>query len=54
MNRAVTALNTVTHRNAALVDEARQAADALREQSARLVEAVGAFAMEQPGATQAA
>ncbi|NML42145.1 methyl-accepting chemotaxis protein [Ramlibacter sp. G-1-2-2] len=54
VNRAVTALNAVTRRNAALVDDAREAADALREQSARLVEAVGAFAMEQPGAAQAA
>jgi methyl-accepting chemotaxis protein len=54
VNSAVTALNAVTRRNAALVDEARQAADALREQSVRLVEAVGAFAMEHAGAQPAA
>jgi methyl-accepting chemotaxis protein len=46
VNDAVTTLNQVTQQNASLVEEARQTADAMRAQAARLVEAVGVFSLD--------
>jgi methyl-accepting chemotaxis protein len=43
INRAVTEMDTVTQQNAALVEEAASAADALRQQAAHLETLVGVF-----------
>jgi methyl-accepting chemotaxis protein len=43
VNDAVTQLDEVTQRNAALVEESAAAADSLRQQAKRLTEVVGAF-----------
>jgi methyl-accepting chemotaxis protein len=43
VNDAVTQLDQATQQNAALVEESAAAADSLRQQAQRLVEAVGAF-----------
>jgi methyl-accepting chemotaxis protein len=48
VNHAVSTLNAVTHKNAALVEEASFTADAMNEQASRLVEVVGTFRLE-PG-----
>jgi methyl-accepting chemotaxis protein len=45
VNRAVSALNVVTRKNAALVDEAMLTADAMNGEASRLVEVVGTFTM---------
>jgi methyl-accepting chemotaxis protein len=50
VNHAIGELNAVTQQNATVVEDARRTADALREHSALLVDAVGAFAVEaRPG-----
>lgn len=46
INVAVMELSDVTQQNAALVEESAAAADSLNEQAARLVEAVGAFKLD--------
>jgi methyl-accepting chemotaxis protein len=43
VNGAVTQLDQMTQQNAALVEESAAAADSMREQTARLAQAVGAF-----------
>jgi len=43
INRAVTEMDTVTQQNAALVEEAASAADALKQQAAHLDTLVGVF-----------
>ncbi len=47
VNLAVTQLDQMTQQNAALVEESAAAAQSLREQSARLAEAVSVFKLEQ-------
>jgi methyl-accepting chemotaxis protein len=49
VHRAVAELQQVTQENAALVEEARSTADAMREQAAGLVEVVGIFGIEPSG-----
>ena len=46
INQAITQMDNVTQQNAALVEEAAAAAEALREQARRLVQAVGVFKLE--------
>jgi methyl-accepting chemotaxis protein len=46
VNHAIAELNAVTQQNATVVEDARRTADALREHSALLVDAVGAFAVD--------
>ncbi|MGI4844635.1 MAG: methyl-accepting chemotaxis protein [Janthinobacterium lividum] len=46
INQAVSEMDTVTQQNAALVEEAAAAAQALREQSARLAEVVSVFRLD--------
>ncbi|MDB5858041.1 MAG: cheD1 [Ramlibacter sp.] len=55
VNRAVTALNEVTRRNATLVEDGRITADAMREQASRLVQVVGVFELDgrRPAVTRA-
>ena len=43
VNHAVATLNAVTHKNAALVEEASLTADAMNQQASLLVEVVGTF-----------
>jgi methyl-accepting chemotaxis protein len=43
VNHAVSMLNAVTHKNAALVEEASFTAEAMNEQASSLVEVVGTF-----------
>ena len=47
VNQAVTQLDQATQQNAALVEESAAAADSLRGQAARLVQAVSAFKLER-------
>jgi septal ring factor EnvC (AmiA/AmiB activator) len=47
VNTAVNELDQMTQQNAALVEESAAAADSLREQAAKLAEAVSAFRLEQ-------
>ncbi|WP_040787595.1 methyl-accepting chemotaxis protein [Massilia niastensis] len=49
VNRAVAQMDQVTQQNAALVEEAAAASDALREQAAALSQLVGAFHLEPSG-----
>jgi methyl-accepting chemotaxis protein len=53
INEAVTQMDTVTQQNAALVEEAAAAAQAMQDQAARLAEAVAVFRVEG-GQVQAA
>jgi len=46
INEAVTQMDTVTQQNAALVEEAAAAADAMQTQAARLAEAVAVFKLD--------
>jgi methyl-accepting chemotaxis protein len=46
INRAVTEMDTVTQQNAALVEEAASAADALKQQAAHLDTLVGVFQLQ--------
>ena len=52
INQAVTQMDDVTQQNAALVEQAAAASQSMREQAARLAEAVAVFKLD--GATQAA
>ena len=54
VNRAVTALNEVTRRNATLVEDARVTADAMQEQASALVQVVGVFEMDGSPASASA
>ncbi|MGO4328659.1 methyl-accepting chemotaxis protein [Cupriavidus sp. 2TAF22] len=47
VNQAVTQMDQVTQQNAALVEQAAAAADALKEQAHRMEQAVGVFRLEQ-------
>jgi methyl-accepting chemotaxis protein len=47
VNQAVTQLDQATQQNAALVEESAAAADSLRGQASKLVEAVSVFKLEQ-------
>jgi methyl-accepting chemotaxis protein len=53
VNHAIAELNAVTQQNATVVEDARRTADALREHSALLVDAVGAFAVDARPAPRA-
>jgi methyl-accepting chemotaxis protein len=46
VNRAVTEMDTATQQNAALVEEAASAADALKQQAAHLDKLVGVFKLQ--------
>ena len=46
INGAVSQLDTMTQQNAALVEQSAAAADSMREQTARLSQAVGAFRLQ--------
>jgi methyl-accepting chemotaxis protein len=54
INQAVTQLDQATQQNAALVEESAAAADSLRGQASRLVEAVSVFKLEARAAAFAA
>jgi len=47
VNTAVNELDQMTQQNASLVEESAAAADSLREQAAKLAEAVSAFRLQQ-------
>ncbi len=47
VNRAITQMDQVTQQNAALVEEAAAAADAMKEQAQQLVQAVSTFKLEE-------
>jgi|JI10StandDraft_1071094.scaffolds.fasta_scaffold161091_2 methyl-accepting chemotaxis protein len=49
VNGAVTQLDHMTQQNAALVEESAAAAESMREQAARLAQAVGAFRLREAG-----
>ncbi len=49
INRAVTHLDQMTQQNAALVEESAAAAEGMREQAARLSQAVSAFRLQHQG-----
>jgi methyl-accepting chemotaxis protein len=49
VNQSIAEMDDATQQNAALVEEAAAAADALREQSDRLAQAVSAFRLDEPG-----
>jgi len=51
INEAVTQMDSVTQQNAALVEEAAAAAQAMQDQSARLAEAVAVFRVERRAAS---
>jgi methyl-accepting chemotaxis protein-1 (serine sensor receptor) len=51
---AISQMDSVTQQNAALVEEAAAAADALTQQAASLSEAVSFFKLEKPGQGQGA
>ena len=49
VNQAITQMDQVTQQNAALVEEAAAAAEAMQEQSARLADAVAVFRVGMDG-----
>jgi methyl-accepting chemotaxis protein len=54
VNQAITQMERVTQQNAALVEQASASAQAMREQAGRLVQAVGAFKLQQEDPAQQA
>jgi methyl-accepting chemotaxis protein len=54
INQAVSQMDTVTQRNAALVEEAAAASEALRKQARQMEEMVGVFQLEDDAGTRAA
>ena len=52
INGAINQIDQVTSQNAALVEEAASASDALREQASKLVKIVGVFRTGEEGSSQ--